>query len=180
MYLLQEYHRLLCLRRSRYFGEIDRVCKARDAVPRYHETVAEVPVLHFVKVSAPMQSVEIGTRAIEALDPFVSDNAGVGVAHEKLSQHLDAMIYRSYIRALFACKHILMRKTYPYESGPSRVSLRRYVPPCSGLYKRSFAESSVGAVTGSTKSIKRSHGLPNSVAGVCIRLWPCSRHHRFL
>jgi hypothetical protein len=80
----------------------------------YHGTVANVPVLQFVKVSASMQSVEIGMRVLEALDPFVSDKAGVGVAHENLSQHLDAMISRSYIRTLFAGEHIVM--TYLCES----------------------------------------------------------------
>jgi hypothetical protein len=73
-----------------------------------------------------MQSVEIGMRVLEALDPFVSDKAGIGVAHENLSQHLDAMISRSYIRTLSAGEHIVM--TYLCESWPSQVSHRRYDP----------------------------------------------------
>jgi hypothetical protein len=79
---------------------------------RYHGTATEVPALQLVKVSASMQGIKIGMRIVEAIDPFVGDNAGVGVAHENLSQHLDAVICRSSISTLFACERVHMMKTY--------------------------------------------------------------------
>jgi hypothetical protein len=81
-----------CLGCSRCSREIDRVFKARKMGHRYHGTVAEVPALHLVKVSASMHGVEIRTRNLEAIDPFVRDNAGVGVTHKNMSQNLEAVI----------------------------------------------------------------------------------------
>jgi hypothetical protein len=54
--------------------------------------VGVVPALHFLQVPASMHGVEIGKWLLEASDPFVGNKAGISVAHENLSQYLDAVI----------------------------------------------------------------------------------------
>ena len=56
--------------------------------------------MQFVKISASMHGVKIGVRVVEAIDPFVGDNAGVGVAHQNLSQYFDTVICRSSVKDL--------------------------------------------------------------------------------
>ena len=53
------------------------------------------PLMYGIKVPASVCGAEVGIRSTMTFHPVGRDNADIGVTHNKLSQHLDAVISKN-------------------------------------------------------------------------------------